>query len=74
MNHNWSEYHLPVGAGVHYVDVIFVKEEDNKVNPLDVKGTEAVGFLGVAAAIANAVFNATSKCVRNLPVGLDELL
>ncbi|HEX8505309.1 MAG TPA: xanthine dehydrogenase family protein molybdopterin-binding subunit, partial [Hymenobacter sp.] len=74
MNHNLSEYHIPVSADIHDIDVIFVEEVDDKVNPLGVKGIGEVGFLGVAAAIANAVFNATGKRVRNLPVSLDKLL
>jgi xanthine dehydrogenase YagR molybdenum-binding subunit len=74
MNHNLSEYHIPVSADIHDIDVIFVEEDDDKVNPLGVKGIGEVGFLGVAAAIANAVFNATGKRVRNLPVSLDKLL
>ena len=74
MNHNLAEYHIPVSADIHDIEVILVEEEDDQVNPLGVKGIGEVGFLGVAAAIANAVFHATGKRVRNLPVSLDKLL
>ncbi|TGE25920.1 xanthine dehydrogenase family protein molybdopterin-binding subunit [Hymenobacter aquaticus] len=74
MNHNYGEYHIPVNADVHDIDVIFVEEEDDKVNPLGIKGLGEVGMLGVAAAVANAAYHATGKRVRNLPVSLDKLL
>ncbi|QJX48985.1 xanthine dehydrogenase family protein molybdopterin-binding subunit [Hymenobacter taeanensis] len=74
MNHNYAEYHIPVNADIHDIDVIFVEEEDDIVNPLGVKGIGEVGLLGVAAAITNAVFHATGKRVRTLPVMLDKLL
>jgi xanthine dehydrogenase YagR molybdenum-binding subunit len=54
--------------------VIFVKENDSIVNPLGVKGLGEIGVVGVAAAIANAVFHATGKRVRELPITLDKLL
>ncbi|MCB2409794.1 xanthine dehydrogenase family protein molybdopterin-binding subunit [Hymenobacter lucidus] len=74
MNHNLSEYHVPVCADIHDIEVIFVEEEDDKVNPLGIKGLGEVGLLGVAAAIANAVYHATGKRIRNLPVSIDKLL
>lgn len=74
MNHNYSEYHIPVQADIHDIDVIFVEEEDDIVNPLGVKGIGEVGLLGVAAAITNAVYHATGKRVRDLPIYLDKLL
>jgi xanthine dehydrogenase YagR molybdenum-binding subunit len=61
-------------ADIHDIDVVLVEEDDDLVNPLGVKGIGEIGFLGVAAAIANAVFNATGKRVRNLPVSIDKLL
>ena len=51
---------------------IFVEERDEIVNPLGVKGLGEIGVVGVAAAIANAVFHATGKRVRELPIALDE--
>ncbi len=74
MNHNLAEYHIPVMADVHDIDVVLVEEEDDIVNPLGVKGIGEVGFLGVAAAVANAVYHATGKRVRDLPVSLDKLI
>jgi xanthine dehydrogenase YagR molybdenum-binding subunit len=74
MNHNYSEYHIPVNADVHDIDVIFVHEEDDKVNDLGIKGLGEVGLLGVAAAISNAVYHATGKRVRDMPVMIDKLL
>jgi xanthine dehydrogenase YagR molybdenum-binding subunit len=74
INHNLAEYHVPVNADIHKIDVIFVEEKDSIVNPLGVKGLGEIGVIGVAAAIANAVFHATGKRVRNLPITLDKLL
>jgi xanthine dehydrogenase YagR molybdenum-binding subunit len=74
MNHNLAEYHVPVNADVHDIDVIFVDENDSIVNPLGVKGLGEIGVVGVAAAIANAVFHATGKRVRELPITLDKVL
>jgi len=74
MNHSLAEYHVPVNADVHHIDVIFVEEKDKIVNPLGVKGLGEIGIVGVAAAIANAVFHATGKRVRNLPITLDKLM
>ena len=61
MNHNLAEYHIPVNADIQTIDVIFVEEQDDIVNPLGVKGIGEIGMLGVAAAVANAVYHATGK-------------
>ena len=74
MNHNFAEYHVPVNADVHDIEVIFVKEEDDIVNPIGAKGLGEIGLVGVAAAIGNAVYNATGVRVRELPVTLDKLI
>ncbi len=74
MNHNFAEYHVPVNADVHDVEVIFVKEEDNIVNPIGAKGLGEIGLVGVAAAIGNAIYNATGKRVRDLPITLEKLI
>ena len=73
MNHNFGEYHIPVNADVHEIDVIFV-EEDDKANPLGIKGLGEIGIVGTAAAIANAIYHATGKRVRDLPITIDKLL
>ena len=74
MNHNFAEYHVPVNADVHNIEVIFVKEEDDIVNPIGAKGLGEIGLVGVAAAIGNAIYNATGKRVRELPITLDKLI
>jgi xanthine dehydrogenase YagR molybdenum-binding subunit len=73
MNANIAEYHVPVNADVHDIKVIFVEEPDNIINPLGIKGLGEIGIVGVAAAIANAVYHATGKRVRDLPITLDKL-
>ena len=74
MNANIAEYLLPVNADVHDIKVIFVDEPDEIINPLGIKGVGEIGIVGVAAAIANAVFHATGKRVRDLPITLDKLM
>jgi xanthine dehydrogenase YagR molybdenum-binding subunit len=74
MNPNLQHYHVPVNADVHMVETIFVEEDDNIVNPLGVKGMGELGMVGIPAAIANAVFHATGKRVRDLPITPDKLL
>jgi xanthine dehydrogenase YagR molybdenum-binding subunit len=73
MNANIAEYHVPVNADVHDIKVIFVDEPDNLVNPLGIKGVGEIGLVGVPAAIANAVYHATGKRVRDLPITLDKI-
>lgn len=73
MNHNLGEYHVPANADIHDIDVIFVDEED-KANPLGVKGLGEIGIVGTAAAVANAVFHATGKRIRHLPITIDKIL
>jgi xanthine dehydrogenase YagR molybdenum-binding subunit len=74
MNPNIAEYHIPVNADIHNVDVIFVEERDERINRLGVKGLGEIGIVGVPAAIANAVYHATGKRVRRFPITLDKLL
>jgi len=73
MNANFGEYHVPVNADVHDIKVIFVDEPDDIINPLGIKGVGEIGIVGVAAAIANAVYHATGKRIRDLPITLDKL-
>ena len=72
VNANIAEYLVPVNADVQDIKVIFVDEPDDS-NPLGVKGVGEIGIVGVAAAIANAVYHATGKRVRDLPITLDKL-
>jgi xanthine dehydrogenase YagR molybdenum-binding subunit len=73
MNANIAEYHVPVNADVHDIKVIFVDEPDSLVNPMGIKGLGEIGIVGVAAAVANAVYHATGKRIRDLPITLDKL-
>jgi xanthine dehydrogenase YagR molybdenum-binding subunit len=73
VNANIAEYHVPVNADVHEIKVIFVDEPDEIINPMGIKGLGEIGIVGVAAAIANAVYHATGKRVRDLPITLDKL-
>jgi xanthine dehydrogenase YagR molybdenum-binding subunit len=74
MNHNFAEYHVPAHADIADIEVIFVDETDEKVSPIGVKGLGEIGIVGTAAAVANAIFNATGHRVRDFPITLDKLL
>ena len=74
MNANFAEYHVPVNADVPSLEAILVEEEDPHVNPLGIKGVGEIGVTGSAGAIVNAIWHATGKRVRTLPVTLDKLL
>ncbi len=75
MNHDLAEYHVPVAADLGgEIDVIFVEEHDDIVSPLGAKGVGEIGIVGVAAAVANAVYHATGKRVRDLPITVDKML
>jgi xanthine dehydrogenase YagR molybdenum-binding subunit len=65
---------VPVNADVQDIKVVFVDEPDNVINPLGIKGVGEIGIVGVAAAVANAVYHATGKRVRDLPITIDKLL
>ncbi|MEO5910990.1 MAG: molybdopterin cofactor-binding domain-containing protein, partial [Pelobium sp.] len=74
MNTNLGEYHTPVHADIHDLDVIFVEEKDAIVNELGSKGVGEIGLVGMPPAIANAVFHATGKRINQFPIRLDALL
>jgi xanthine dehydrogenase YagR molybdenum-binding subunit len=69
-----ADYHVPVHADVPDIDITFVAETDPHVNEVGAKGLGEIGNTGASAAIANAVFHATGKRVRELPIRLDKLL
>jgi xanthine dehydrogenase YagR molybdenum-binding subunit len=74
VNENFAEYHVPVNADVHQIDVTAVDIPDYKFSPLGARGIGEIGITGAAAAIANAIYNATGKRVRDLPITLDKIM
>jgi xanthine dehydrogenase YagR molybdenum-binding subunit len=73
-NANLAEYLVPVHADVQELDVLFVDEHDPHINPLGAKGVAEIAICGVAPAIANAVYHATGRRVRDLPITPEKLL
>jgi xanthine dehydrogenase YagR molybdenum-binding subunit len=71
---NLADYHVPVHADIHSIDVYFVGEPDYAFNPIGARGMGEIGITGAAAAVANAVYHATGKRVRDLPITPDKLL
>ncbi len=74
VNNNLAEYHVPVNADIGQMDAFWVEEKDEHVNPIGAKGIGEIGITGAAAAVANAIFHATGKRVRDLPITPDTLL
>ncbi len=74
VNHDFAEYHIATNADVGTIDVTWIDEDDPHVNPMGAKGIGEIGIVGTAAAIANAVYHATSIRIRDLPITLDKLL
>jgi xanthine dehydrogenase YagR molybdenum-binding subunit len=74
MTHNLADYHVPVNADVHAIDVIFVQEEDRQTNPLGIKGVGEIGITGTGGAVANAVWHATGRRIRRFPITLADLI
>jgi xanthine dehydrogenase YagR molybdenum-binding subunit len=74
VNANLAEYHVPVNADIGSIDVSVVDENDTNFNSLGIRGIGEIGITGIPAAIANAVYHATGKRVRHLPIQLDDLL
>jgi xanthine dehydrogenase YagR molybdenum-binding subunit len=73
-NSNFGDYHVPVNADTPPIDVVFVNKADNIISPTGAKGVGEIALVGVAPAIANAVYNATGKRIRNLPITPDKLI
>ena len=73
MNPSLADYHVPVHLDVPEIDVIWTDEPDPRA-PVGARGVGEIGITGVGAAVANAVFNATGKRVRDLPITLDKVM
>ncbi|NOJ40104.1 aldehyde oxidoreductase molybdenum-binding subunit PaoC [Bradyrhizobium australiense] len=74
VNHDLAAYEVPVHADIPHQDMIFLDETDPMSSPMKAKGVAELGICGVAAAVANAVYNATGVRVRDYPITLDKLL
>lgn len=74
VNPNLAEYHLPVHADIHEMDVIFVEEKDEIINELGAKGIGEIGLVSMAPAIANAIFHATGKMMTDFPITFEKLV
>ncbi|NKM59617.1 molybdopterin-dependent oxidoreductase [Rhizobium leguminosarum bv. viciae] len=74
VNHDLASYEVPVHADIPHQEVIFMDETDPMSSPMKAKGVGELGLCGVAAAIANAVYNATGVRVRHYPLTLDKLI
>ena len=73
-NKNFGDYHVPVHADVPHIDTIFIDKPDYILNPVGSKGMGEIALIGFAAAVANAVFHATGKRIRELPITPDKLI
>ncbi|MBJ7499395.1 MAG: xanthine dehydrogenase family protein molybdopterin-binding subunit [Sphingopyxis sp.] len=74
VNHDLAGYEVPVHADIPYQEVIFLDETDPNTSPMKAKGVGELGICGVAAAVANAVYNATGARVRSYPITLDKFI
>ncbi len=74
VNDDFASYHIPSNADIGEIDVSWIDEQDDHLNPMGSKGIGEIGIVGMAAALANAVFDATGVRVRDLPIRLDHLL
>jgi xanthine dehydrogenase YagR molybdenum-binding subunit len=74
VNNNFADYHVPISADVPAIETVFVDKPDPVLNPVGSKGMGEIALIGFAAAVANAVFHATGKRIRDLPITADKLL
>ncbi|HEV2479732.1 MAG TPA: xanthine dehydrogenase family protein molybdopterin-binding subunit [Puia sp.] len=74
INGNLADYHVPVNADVPDIEAIFIDKPDPYINPIGTKGVGEISLIGVAAAVANAVYNACGKRIRELPITPDKLI
>lgn len=73
-NESLAEYHVPVNADIGIIDVTCLNIPDTKFNPLGARGIGEIGITGAAAAVANAIFNATGKRIRDYPITADKIM
>jgi xanthine dehydrogenase YagR molybdenum-binding subunit len=74
LNHDLAQYHVAACADIERIEAHWIDEHDDGLNPMGSKGIGEIGIVGTAAAVANAVFHATGKRVRDLPIRLDRVL
>jgi xanthine dehydrogenase YagR molybdenum-binding subunit len=74
VNNNFADYHVPVHADVPHIEAVFVNKPDPVLNPMGAKGMGEIALIGFAAAVANAVYHATGKRIRELPITPDKLI
>jgi xanthine dehydrogenase YagR molybdenum-binding subunit len=74
VNHDLAGYEVPVHADIPHLDVILLDDLDPTMSPMKAKGIGELGLVGVAAAVANAIYNATGIRVRDYPITLDKLI
>lgn len=74
VNENLAEYHVPVNADIGTMDVTVLNIPDTKFNPMGARGIGEIGITGAAAAVANAIYNATGKRVRHYPITPDRIM
>jgi xanthine dehydrogenase YagR molybdenum-binding subunit len=74
VNNNFADYHVPVNKDVPHIEALFVNKPDPIINPMGSKGIGEVSMVGFPAAVANAVYHATGKRIRDLPITPDKLI
>ena len=74
VNHDLAGYEVPTHADIPHQDVIFLDETDPISSPMKAKGVGELGICGVAAAVSNAIYNATGARIRDYPITLDKLI
>ena len=73
-NESLAEYHVPVNADIGAIDVTVLNIPDLKFNPIGSRGIGEIGITGAAAAVANAIYNATGKRIREYPITADKIM